>query len=141
MRLNAKKTKSMMVSRSWTNGCSDLTLGGAELEEVKCFRIVGVTSDSKLRIETHLREVVSKAAWSLGVVRRTGKLFDCPRVLKNCFNAYVLPSLEYCAPVSILSAESHLGLLDSTIRSVERLRKDEFCCLGHRRKASALCLL
>ena len=55
--------------------------------------------DSKLTIETHLQEVVLKAARSPGVVHRAGKLFDCPRVLKSCFNAYILSNLEYCALV------------------------------------------
>ena len=31
-----------------------------------------------------MRKVVSKAAKSLSVVGRAGKLFDCPRVLKSC---------------------------------------------------------
>ena len=53
-------------------GLGDLTLGGAELEEIKDLRILGVTLDSKLRFETHLREVVSKAARSLEAVRRAG---------------------------------------------------------------------
>ena len=37
MRLNPRKTKSMVVSRSRTNahGYGDLTLGSAELEEIK----------------------------------------------------------------------------------------------------------
>ena len=39
------------------------------------------------------------------------------------------------------SAESHLGLLDSMDHNAERLYDDELCCLGHRKKASALCLL
>ena len=100
MRLNIKKTKVMVVSRSRTiaPGYGDLTLGGTELEEVKSLRILGMTFDSKLTFETHVREVASKAARSLGVVRHPGKLFDCPRVLNSCLNAYVLFSLEYCAP-------------------------------------------
>ena len=76
---------------------------------------------SKLSFETHLGEVVSKAAWSMGVVCRAGKLFDCPRLLKSSFNAYVMFTLEYCAPVWKLSAESDFGLLDSIVCSVERL--------------------
>ena len=85
-------------------------------------------------------EVGSKAAKSLSVVHRVGKLFDCPCVLKCCFNVYVLSSLEYCAPVLMLDTESHLGLLDSVIRSEERLCEGELCCLQHRRNVSALCL-
>ena len=60
---------------------------------------------------------------------RAETLLDCPRVLKNCFNAYVLSSLEYCAPVWMSLAKSHLGLLDSIVRSAERLCEGELCCL------------
>ena len=39
------------------------------------------------------------------------------------------------------SAESHLGLLDSIVRNAEWLCEGELCCLRHRIKISALCLL
>ena len=68
-----------------------------------------------------------------------GVLFACLCVLKSCFNAYVLSILEYCAPVKMLSAESHFGSLVCVVCSAERLYDCEFCCLGHRRKVSALC--
>ena len=57
-----------MVSRSRTcaPGYGDLTLGGAEVEEVNDLRILGVTFDFKLTFEMHLRETVSKAASNLG---------------------------------------------------------------------------
>ena len=87
MRLNPKKTKSMVVSRFRTIAPSygALTLGGTELEDEKSLRILVVTLDSKMTSETHLWKVVSRAARSLGIVRRAGKLFACPRVLKELF--------------------------------------------------------
>ena len=99
--------------------------------------------DSKLTLEMHAREVVSKAAMcrNLGVVRRAGKLFDCPRVLKSCFNEYVLSTLECCALVWMSSEESHLGFLDSMVHSAERLCEGELCSLAGRKKVSALCFL
>ena len=84
---------------------------------------------------------MSKAARSLCVVHRAGKLFDCLRVPKSIFSTYVLPHLEYCATVWMPSAESYLSLLDSVVRSAETLCEDELCCLGHRKKVNALCLL
>ena len=39
------------------------------------------------------------------------------------------------------SAEFYLGLLDSIVRSEERLCDGQNCCLGYRRKCSVLCLL
>ena len=82
MRLNPKKMKYFVVSLFRTialNYC-DFNLGGAELEEVMMLRILGVTFDCWLTFETHLRKVMSKAA-------RAGKLFNCPRMVKICFNA------------------------------------------------------
>ena len=68
MRLTPEKIKVIMVGRSRTTtpGYGDLSLGGAEFEEVKSLHILVVTLDSKLTFETHLWEVVSKASRSLG---------------------------------------------------------------------------
>ena len=76
MTLNSEKMKSMVVSWSQTiaPGDGDLTLGGAELEKINNLRILGLTLDSKLTFENHLREVVSKTARCLGVVRRIEKV-------------------------------------------------------------------
>ena len=41
-------------------GYGDLTLGGTELEKLKILHILGVTLDSKLTYEAHLREDVSR---------------------------------------------------------------------------------
>ena len=46
-------------------------------------------------------------------MRREGKVFNCPRVFKSCFYAYVLSCFEYCTPVWTSSTEAQLGLLDS----------------------------
>ena len=54
--------------------------------------------DSKLTFENHLRNVVHPAR-SLDTVHRAGKLRNCSRVFQSCFNAYVLYSVVYCAPV------------------------------------------
>ena len=60
-------------------------------------------------------------------------------MLKSYFNAYDVSSQEYYAPVLMSSAESHLGLLNSVNRCVERLCEGELACLRHT-KISALCL-
>ena len=108
MGLNPKTAKSM-ISRYRANapGYGNFTISGVGLEEEKSLRILGVTFIFKLTFETHLREIGSKAARRVGVVRRAGKLFNCPHVLKSCFNACVWSSLEHCVPVWMSSVESH----------------------------------
>ena len=56
MRLNPKKTKSMIISRSLTiaPGYGDLTLDDAELEELMNLRILVVTLHFKLTFKTHM---------------------------------------------------------------------------------------
>ena len=68
LRLNSKKPKSMVVSRfrPIAPGYGYLTLGGGVLGELKGLRILGITLDSKLTFETHLREVVSKGIQESG---------------------------------------------------------------------------
>ena len=56
---------STLRRRTIVPGYGDLNLGGTELEKLKWLRI-RVTLDSKLTLETYLREVVSKTARSLG---------------------------------------------------------------------------
>ena len=59
MKLNASKTKTMIVSRSRAMHPLPLTLtiGGTVLKELNHLVILGVTFDSKLTFEKHLRLV------------------------------------------------------------------------------------
>ena len=61
MKLNASKTKSMIVSRSRTMHPQSppLTIGGTVLKESDDLVILGVTFDSKMTFEKHLRSVSS----------------------------------------------------------------------------------
>ena len=59
MKLNARKTKTMIVSRSPTMNPQSppLIIGGTVLKESDDLVILGVTFDSKMTIEKHLRSV------------------------------------------------------------------------------------
>ena len=86
-------------SRTYAPSCGEITLGGAELEAVKSLRILGISLDSKLTFKTHLREVVSKAARSLGVVSRAGK-YLIVHVCSRAFSMHMFFSnLKHCLPV------------------------------------------
>ena len=63
MKLNASKTKTMIVSRSriMHPQCNALTIGGTVLKETDDLVILGVTFDSKMTFENHLHSV-SRAA-------------------------------------------------------------------------------
>ena len=90
-----------------------------------------------------------KHVWSLslfneqkiGILRKSFKIFGEQEILKNCFNAFILPCFEYCAPVWSSATNSHLNLLDKNLRAIKFLIPDLSINLWHRRAVSSLCIL
>ena len=69
MKFNASKTKTMIVSKSRTMHPQSppLTIGGTVLNKSDGLVILGVTFDSKLTFEKHLRLVSRGASQRLGI--------------------------------------------------------------------------
>ena len=102
MKLNAGKTKTMIVSSSRTMHPQSpaLTIGGTVLKESDDLVILGVTFDSKMTFEKHPRSVSREASQRLGILRKFWQLFHDRLLLWRCFRGFVLPVLEYCSAVS-----------------------------------------
>ena len=102
MKLNASKTKTMIVSSSHTMHPQSppLTIDGTVLKESDDLDILGVTFDSKLTFEKHLHSV-SKATSQkrLGILRKSWRVFHDKLLIGRCFGGFVLPVLEYCSAV------------------------------------------
>ena len=73
MKLNGSKTKAMIVSRSRTMHPQShpLTIGGTVLKESDDLVVFGVTFDSKMTFEKHLRSVSRAASHTLGIFRKS----------------------------------------------------------------------
>ena len=73
IKLNASKTKTMIVSRSRTmhHQSPALTVGGTVLKESDDLVILGVTFDSKMTFEKRLRSVSRAASQQLGILRKS----------------------------------------------------------------------
>ena len=145
MKLNPNKTQSMIVSRSRTliPYHPDLSIDDVILQTCDSFKILGILFDSKFTFEKHIRSVSSSVAQKIGLLRKSFKIFGDSSILKKCFNSFILPCLEYCAPVWSSAANSHLSLLDRHVRSCEFLFPDlkDNIDLGHCRVVSSLCML
>jgi hypothetical protein len=143
MKLNAGKSKTMVVSRSRTQFPSflPLVLNGAILEELRSLKILGIEFDSKLTFESHLRAVASGASQRIGLLRRAWKIFSSVDLLRKCFNCFVLPLLEYGSPVWLSAAMCHLALLERIVGRVVALLGEDLCDLFHRRRVASLCML
>ena len=73
MRLNVSKTKTMIVSRVRTMHPQSppLTIDGTVLKKSDDLDILGMTFDSKLTFEKHLRSVSRAASQRLGILRKS----------------------------------------------------------------------
>ena len=117
MKLNAGKTKAMIVSRSRAMHPQSLplTVGGTVLKESIELNILGVTFDSRLTFEIHLRSVSRAASQKPGILKKSWRVFHDRLLLERCFRGFVLPILEYCSVVWCSAADSHLKLLDRVV--------------------------
>ena len=113
MKLNASKAKTKILSRSHTMHPSSppLTIGGTVLKESDDLVTLGVTFDSKMTFEKHLRSVSRAASQRLGILRKSWRVFHDRPLLRRCFRGFVLPVLECCSVVWCSVADTHLKLL------------------------------
>ena len=127
-------------SRTYAPDYGDLTLGDGALDEIKSLCILGADLHSKLTFDTHLRDVVSRAAKSLGVVHWAGS-YLIVRVCSRTVLMHMFCPTSSIVPLCGCRLRSLIWILDSVVRSSERLREGELVWLEHRRKVSAVCLL
>lgn len=73
-------TQALVVSRSRTlvSRFSDLVLNGTAVEVVSELKILGVTLDSKMTLESQLRSVPASASSWFGVLRKTLDISEIP---------------------------------------------------------------
>ena len=132
MLVNPSKTRRVLISRSCTVEplFPDLVVDSTVVEMVSELKIMGVILDSKLAFEKQVRAKAASASRRVGILRKT-----------ICFWAFILPVLEYCSPVWMSAATSHLSLLDRVIGQVSQLSGGSVSCnLWHRRKVASLCV-
>ena len=70
-----------------------LTIGETVLKESDDLGILGVTFDSKMTFEKHLRSVSRAASQMLGILRMSWRVFHDRSLLGRCFRGFVLPVL------------------------------------------------
>ena len=132
----------MIVSRSRTQVFNHPDLS---IEDVfytcDSFKILGIMFDRKFTLDQHIRTVSSTVAQKIGLLRKSFEIFGDPSIVKRCFNSFILPCLEYCAPAWSSAADSHLKLLDKNVRSCQFMIPDLEIDLGHWRVFSSLCML
>ena len=111
-----------------------LTIGGTILKESDDLVILGVTFDSKMTFEKHLRSVSRAASQRLGILWKSWQVFQDRSLLGRCYLGFVLPVLECCSAVWCSAADTHLRLLDRAVGRARFLTRGVFeCDIFHRR--------
>ena len=106
------------------------------LKESDDLVILGVTFDSKMTFEKHLRSVSRAASQRLVILRKSWRMFHDRSLLGIGFWGFVLPVLEYCS-----AADTHFKLLDQAVSGAWFLTGGVFeCDISHRRSVSVLCI-
>ena len=92
MKLNASKTKTMIVSRSRIMHYQSpaLIICGTVLKECDDLVILGAF-DSKMTFEMHLHSVSRATSQRLGILRKSWQVFHHRLLLGRCFRGFVLP--------------------------------------------------
>ena len=119
-----------------------LTIGGTVLKESDDLVVLGVTFDSKMTFEKHLRSVSRAASQRLGILRKSWRVFHDRSLLGRCFRGFVLPFLEYCSEVWCSAADTHHKLPDRVVCGARFLTGGVFeCDISRRRSVAVLCML
>ena len=85
-----------------------ITIFGTVLKESDDLVILGVTFDSKMIFEKHLRSDSRTASQRLGILRKSWRVFHDKSLLGRCFRGFVVPVLKYCSAVWCSAADTHL---------------------------------
>ena len=128
MLFNPSKTRGMLISRTVEPLFPDLLIDGSVVEMVSELKILGVIIDSKLSFDKQVRTIAASASMRVGILRKTMSVFRDVTVVAKCFWAFILPVLEYCSPVWMSAAASHLSLLDRVVSQVGRLSGGSVSC-------------
>ena len=85
------------------------------LKESDDLVMLGVTFDSTLTFEKHIRLVSRAASQRLGILRKFWRVFHDRSLFERCFQGFFLPVLEYCSAVWCSAVDTHLELLGRVV--------------------------
>ena len=121
--INIDKTKCLLVSNIYHPDDLNVFFNGQNLEFVDCTKFLGITIDSNLKFDKHIKEICSKVSKSLGIIYRIRDVipYSC---LKNLYFNLIHPYLIYCLPIFGATYSNHLQplivLQKRAIRTISR---------------------
>ena len=133
IKLIGSKTKTIIISRSCTmHPQSPLwPIGWTVLNECDDLDQLGVTFDSKMTFEKHLRSDSRSASQRLGILRKSWRIFHHRSLLWSSYLVFFLPDLECDSAVWCSAAYIHLKLLDRIVSGARFLTAQWYVSVRH----------
>ena len=130
------------MSRTMHPQSPELTISRTVLKESVDLVILGVTFDSKLTFEKHLRLVSRAASQWLVILGKSWRVLHDRSLLERRFRCFALPVLEYCSAVWWSAADTHIKLLDCAVSGARFLTGGVFeCDISNLRSVAVLRML
>ena len=141
MELNPSKTKSIIFSRSCTDVPEhpNIMLENTIIENVEALRLLGVIFDPKLTFQSHISTVTRIVSQKIGILRKCWQTYRDDSIVLKTFYSFILPFFEYCSPVWMSAASSHLQQLQRVFNAAKFITPIGIS-LDHRRDVAAMCL-
>ena len=115
---NAGKTQLVSFDQS-KNTVVDVKMDGSVLEEKSSFKMLGLTSSSKLNWGSYVVSIAKTASKKIGALIRSMK-FLFPEVALYLYKSTILPCMEYGCHVWAGASSSYLELLDMLQKQIYR---------------------
>ncbi|XP_075150870.1 uncharacterized protein LOC142224978 [Haematobia irritans] len=112
MCLNFGKCKKMTFFRS-NALLTEYYIDNVKLEDVQIFNDLGVLFDRRLKFDSHVESIVSRAMSTLGFIKRWSREFNDPYLSKRIYTSLVRPILEYASVVWSPSYQCYVDRVES----------------------------
>ena len=118
MKINAKKTKEMLISfQKEPPAVPKISVNGSMLERVDCVTLLGVKISNTLTWGPHVDHIVTKAQKRLFCLNMLRRSKVPPKDIVHIYCAKIRPVLEYACPVW------HGGLTDEQSEAIEHIQE------------------
>ena len=96
--VNVGKTQLVLFDHSNNNGSIDVKMDGSVLEKKSSFKMLGLTSSSKLDWGFYIISIAKTASKEIGALIRSMKLLS-PEIALYLYKSTIRPCMEYCRHV------------------------------------------
>ena len=117
----AEKSQALVISRMRDQGLNRvIRMEGSDIKSVTHLKVLGVTFDSSLCFDKHIKDIARIASMKLSYLRRITNLLTAESI-QQLYKSQIRSSMEYAALAWSGAAQTHLAVLDKIQDRASRL--------------------